>query len=45
MLLKQLKQIGKDLQAGGQAFSKATEGIDYGLTFAPFTKASRKAYD
>ena len=43
-LLKQLKQIGKDLQAGGQAFSKATEGIDYGLTFVPFTKASRKAY-
>jgi hypothetical protein len=42
--LKQLKQIGKDLQAGGQGFSKATEGLDYGLTFVPFTKASRKAY-
>ncbi len=42
--MKRLKQTFEDLKAGGRAFAKATEGIDYGLTFAPFTKASRKAY-
>lgn len=42
--MNRLKQTFQDFKEGGRAFAKATEGVDYGLTFVPFTKQSRQTY-